>query len=127
MKYIVTNITLDLDEDEKQLPIELARTLRIPPTKFSWKILKKSIDARKERVLFVYSLEVETTLFVRGRNIAFYEEPEPLVVPPSALKERPVVAGFGPAGMFAALILPALAPARLFWSGAKRWKNGKRT
>jgi uncharacterized protein len=105
MKYIVTNITLDLDEDEKQLPIELARTLRIPPTKFSWKILKKSIDARKERVLFVYSLEVETTLFVRGRNIAFYEEPEPLVVPPSALKERPVVAGFGPAGMFAALIL----------------------
>lgn len=105
MRYVVTNITLGLDDEEKSLSVTLAKELRIPPTQFSWKILKKSIDARKDRVLFVYSILVETTLFVRGRNIAFYEEPEPLKIPNSKLKDRPVVAGFGPAGMFAALIL----------------------
>jgi uncharacterized FAD-dependent dehydrogenase len=105
MRYVVTNITLGLDDEEKSLSVTLAKELRIPPTQFSWKILKKSIDARKDRVLFVYSILVETTLFVRGRNIAFYEEPEPSKIPNSKLKDRPVVAGFGPAGMFAALIL----------------------
>lgn len=105
MKYIVNNITLNLDEDEKLIPVKVSKEIRLPPTHFSWRIIRKSIDARKERVTFVYTIFIETTEFVRGRNVSFYEEPEPVLIPQSTLKDRPVIAGFGPTGIFAGLIL----------------------
>ena len=59
-----------------------------------WTIIKKSLDARdKKDIHWVYSL-------AKG-------EPERglLDIPKTELKNRPVVAGFGPAGLFAALYL----------------------
>jgi len=105
MKYIVNNITLSLDEEEKSIPVKVSKEIRLPPSRFSCRVLRKSIDARKERVAFVYTVFVETTEFIRGRNVSFYDEPDPVVIPQLSLKERPVIAGFGPTGIFAGLIL----------------------
>ncbi|MGN0584948.1 MAG: NAD(P)/FAD-dependent oxidoreductase [Ruminococcus sp.] len=77
------------------------------------KYLKKSIDARKKNdILIVLTIAVtvkneKTVLrkFTGNPNISSYTEYKyqfPTVVSSS---ERPVVVGFGPAGMFAALIL----------------------
>ena len=64
-------------------------------------IIKKSIDARKKpNVKLIYTVEV----LARGEK----SEIKPVYTPPKANKipeDRPVVVGFGPAGMFAALSL----------------------
>lgn len=105
MKYIVKNLTLTLDDDEKDLQNKIAKEIRLSPSKFSYKIIKKSIDARKDGILFNYNVVVDSLSFISGRNVSFYDEPEPLSIPKSKLKDRPVVVGFGPAGIFAALTL----------------------
>ena len=64
----------------------------------SWRILKRSIDARKTPVRFVYNLEVSFD--------GFPLPPIPrLSIPPKTSKHRPIIIGFGPCGMFAALML----------------------
>jgi len=77
------NISLGLDSDESQLIKKAARALSVSPAKIEKvEIVKKSIDARnKKNIFFVYSLEV------------------------AMKKERPVIIGAGPAGLFAALTL----------------------
>ena len=77
-------------------------------------IRKKSIDARKKqdiRILYTIDVEIkgrEDKLLKRIRNPKVspvsdfeYEIPQPAAIP----EQRPVVVGFGPAGMFAALVL----------------------
>lgn len=87
---------------------------------FSWKISRHSVDARKKPDLYdVYSVTVELKKgrgweqnLVRrrkNRNIIYKEKKEyhPVKTAKGApeLKYRPVVIGFGPAGMFCALLL----------------------
>ncbi|MBE6540994.1 MAG: hypothetical protein E7672_00885 [Ruminococcaceae bacterium] len=72
------------------------------------KIAKKSIDARRD-ISFVYSVYAEIEAdknFKASGEIKLFSEPE-LVLDKGnkKLEYRPVVVGFGPAGMFAALIL----------------------
>lgn len=93
-----------------------------PDVRFKWKIIRHSVDARKRPVLFdVYSVCVrmqkrsdeEKVLSVAGksRNVNIrraaenrYEFPYPSE---SAIRmcHRPVVIGFGPAGIFCSLML----------------------
>jgi uncharacterized FAD-dependent dehydrogenase len=76
-------------------------------------IRKKSVDARKKRdVRLVYTVDVavrgaEGPLLARagGKASPAVEENYVLPVPACLPEERPVVVGFGPAGMFAALVL----------------------
>jgi uncharacterized protein len=79
----------------------------------SIRILRRATDARQERVDFVYTvaLTVEADratllgLLARPDVSEHHEEavPEPLKI--AQMKDRPVVIGSGPAGLFAALIL----------------------
>ncbi|CAG0985411.1 hypothetical protein MTYP_01987 [Methylophilaceae bacterium] len=80
-----------------------------------FEIFKRGVDARKSHaILYVYSIDAEV------RNEAkilarFRKDPhvkpapdtsyQPVAKAPANLKERPVVVGFGPAGILAALIL----------------------
>ncbi|MBQ6947127.1 MAG: hypothetical protein IJN42_03680 [Clostridia bacterium] len=64
----------------------------------SFRILKRSVDARKEPVRFVYNLEA-------AFDGAPLPQPVRLEVPKKTSADRPIVIGFGPCGMFAALIL----------------------
>ena len=90
-----------------------AKKLRIKPERMEkLKLLRRSLDARdKSDLHYVCSVAVsvrgsESLLLQRAesRDLLPYEE-QPYEIPRSALRARPVVAGFGPAGMFAALVL----------------------
>lgn len=74
----------------------------------SKKILRKSIDARRKQVSFIYSVMIETDRkIISGDNITPVEikESEPLTFGNMPLSHPPVVVGFGPCGMFCALTL----------------------
>ncbi len=92
-----------------------AKVLKINENSITgFSLAKRSIDSRKkDNIVLVYSVDIETDLneekIVSGfpQNKAFLTkkyEYEP-VEAQRAFKLRPVVVGFGPAGMFAALTL----------------------
>lgn len=111
----INEIKLALDKDEKLLADKAAKILKINK-KYIKKlsIYKKSVDARKkDDVHFTYSVDVEISLDekqivskcksnkVSIAEVYHYEIPENKRVS----KFRPVIVGFGPAGMLAGLIL----------------------
>lgn len=109
----IENIKLSPGHDEQALYTEAARLLRCPEGALrSLRLLRRSIDAREEAVL-VYTVEVEAEdeeallRRCRSRRVSrsvprpAYRLPDPL---PSQ-EQPPVVAGAGPAGLFAALVL----------------------
>ena len=71
------------------------------------KILAKSLDTRdREQFYYVVSIAVKTPdNFENGRNFPVYADNIRAAARPAGCKERPVIIGFGPAGMFAALEL----------------------
>ncbi len=109
---IVRNLRLDTERDEKKLRTKAARELRVPPFAIkSLKIIKRSLDARKKNdIHWLYSVAVtldnekKALANNKSKNVAEYEEFE-YEVPRLRSDKRPVVAGFGPGGMFAALVL----------------------
>ncbi len=118
MPIAVRGLTLGLDEPEELLPRKAAARLRVSPDDIRlWAIVRRAIDARRHAVQFTYNLEValhgspkrEQQLVRRLRRpdvaILASDEPPPLEPGREAMRGRPVVVGFGPAGMFAALLL----------------------
>lgn len=94
-----------------------ARRLKIPPQAvLEVVIIRKALDARrKQNISFVYSIDVKTTVpegqlvaRLKGdKDITIIEQQKPASIISGQIKltERPVVIGFGPAGMLAALTL----------------------
>ena len=75
-------------------------------------VVRRSIDARKKQdVRLIYTVDVSVPgeqRFSALRNVSKAPEKGPAYVPengPWQGEKRPVVVGFGPAGMFAALVL----------------------
>ncbi len=78
-------------------------------------VVRRAVDARKKpNIVFVYTLFIEVTneediaKKLKGdKNISVItpEEPEPILHGSQVLAHRPVVMGFGPAGMLAAFYL----------------------
>jgi hypothetical protein len=112
-----SEIKLYLSQSERQLPQVLAKQLGISQEDIkSWKIYKKSIDARKkDNIHFIYSIDFsiddEEKLLkrpsvkgvARAESISFDYK--------STVKQgdkSPVVVGTGPAGLFAGLVLAEL-------------------
>ncbi|NLT08586.1 MAG: FAD-dependent oxidoreductase, partial [Ruminococcus sp.] len=107
----VNNISVPLDFDFADLRGLCTGKLRIRPEKLhSVKLAKKSVDARKKSdVHFITSLDIEAEgeqKLLKGLKNAVkaeqFEYPLPRTEKP---EKRPVIVGFGPAGMFAALVL----------------------
>ena len=71
------------------------------------KILSKSLDlSNKEQFYYNISLVVSTGVsFENKQNFPVYSEPVQAARKTASLEERPIIIGFGPAGMFAALEL----------------------
>ena len=109
---LVRNLRLDIGQSEDKLRAKAAREMRVPAwTIRSLKTIKRSLDARRKNdIHWLYSVAVDIDnedripAKSRSKNLALYEETEYLV-PKRSSDTRPVVAGFGPAGMFAALVL----------------------
>lgn len=108
----IQDIIIKLDEDESFLSQKCAAVLGIDASSIgSLKIQKKSIDARRKNdIRFVYTVDAEVNqegdLIARARNPKItLAEDFVYQIPKTVSKERPLVVGFGPAGMFAALVL----------------------
>ena len=117
----LTELKLPLDHDEAALPALIVKTLGITPAELAGHhIHKRSYDARKQKLLLVYivhvtlsSPQLEEQLIAqfaghphigRAPDLAYYP-PTQASLATQAPAIRPVVIGFGPCGIFAALLL----------------------
>ncbi|MEO1957655.1 MAG: FAD-dependent protein, partial [Methylophilaceae bacterium] len=105
-----------LKHQDDQIKAALLKRLVIPENDLiNFNIFKRGVDARKSHaILYVYSLDVEVkneakllSKLKRGKHI----KPTPdasyhfVARNENTTKPRPIIVGFGPAGIFAALIL----------------------
>ena len=111
----IRDIALPPEHNAHQLTYEAAQLLKISNSKVRhMRIVRRSVDARKKPdVKIIYTIDVtvdgneKKILRACGSKrasiapVSFYRPPKK--IPPA--EKRPVVVGFGPAGMFAALIL----------------------
>ena len=114
MLYRITNLRTPVELPEAELPQRLCHALSIPVDQLvSWKILRKSLDARqRDKLQFVYSIIIElpvelTTSPSSSIQIGKYTpghffDPDP---GPAPMRHRPVVVGSGPAGLLAGYYL----------------------
>ena len=58
----ITQLKLPVTHKEEDLVLKAAKILRISPDSIrSWRIVKKSVDARKKgEILFIYTIDIET-------------------------------------------------------------------
>jgi len=111
----IRDISLPPEHNPHQLQFEAAQLLKIPNSRIKGiRLVKRSVDARKKPdVRIIYTIDVavdgnEEKLIRRSGCKRASVAPVSYYKPPKgcpAAQKRPVVIGFGPAGMFAALIL----------------------
>ncbi len=113
----ISELALPLDASPQALRAALVQRLRIADTDLlDYTVFKRSYDARKKNsaVSFVYIIDAtvanEPTVLKRfARDPQITPAPDtqyyPVAHAPSTLSERPLVVGFGPGGVFAALLL----------------------
>ena len=109
------DISLPPEHNAHQLQFEAAQMLRISNSKIrQLRIVRRSVDARKKPdVRIIYTIDVavdgsENKILKQSgckrasiAPVSYYKPPKNTL----SSEKRPVVVGFGPAGMFAALIL----------------------
>jgi uncharacterized protein len=114
----LTEIKLALAHPDTAIAEAVVRTLGIQTDELqSVKIFKLSFDARKAELLQVYIVDVALSSAALEAEVLqrFANNPhvrptpdmayKPVGTAPASLKSRPVVVGFGPCGIFAALVL----------------------
>ncbi len=110
----IGEIKLKLEETEEVLEQKIKKKLHIHKEDIlSWSIYKKGLDARKkETIHYVYTVDVklknEKKVLERTRAKNITIAPDMTYYFPqgkSLLKTKPIIIGFGPAGMFAGLLL----------------------
>ena len=107
----ISNIAVELDYTDHSLKKAAASALRVSPGAVrSVSLFRRSVDARKkDRVRFICTLDVEleineNAVLKKSKN-AVKAEPYRYETAQWKGGASPVIAGFGPAGLFAALIL----------------------
>jgi len=113
----ITELSLPLDSDNLALRRAIIRRLKIEDADLlNFAVFKRSYDARKKSsaILFVYVIDLEArneaailARFASDHNVRAAPDTSyhPVAHAPVDLSERPVVVGFGPCGLFAALLL----------------------
>ena len=124
--YRLNQIKLNINHDEKDLKARIAKIIKVSVDDIEWStltILHRSIDARdKSNILFVYNVAFDFVEASKNAGADFkrqqikqaaqlLENYEPIIFNPivgaSSTRlsvPRPVVVGFGPAGIFASYI-----------------------
>ena len=111
----IRDIALPPEHNVNQLQFEAAQLLKVPNSKVrGLKLVKRSVDARKKpdgKIIYTVDVAIDGNeeKIIRKSGckrasiapISYYKVPKCDLQP----QKRPVVVGFGPAGMFAALIL----------------------
>ena len=113
----ITELSLPLDADAHALRRAIVRRLRINDADLlDFTVFKRSYDARKKNsaILFVYIIDLQARneaaiLEQFAGDHAVGPAPDtdyhPVGHAPANLSERPLIVGFGPCGLFAALLL----------------------
>ena len=129
-KYRINQIKLGFDESEKKIPEKIEKRLKNNRIKVDyWQIRRKSIDARhKDSIKYVYTVDFGVVDRKNGNPVSLqingpkgekysvkckngeiaivkekeFEEP---VLKGKKPENPPVIAGFGPCGIFAALVM----------------------
>lgn len=113
----ITELQLPLDHSAEALPAAIVKRLKINATDLlGFTVFKRSYDARKKNseINFVYIIDLHTNndekilnRFAEDKNIRPAPDTNyyPVAAAPVDLTERPLVIGFGPCGLFAALTL----------------------
>ena len=112
----LSELRLPLDHAADALPAAIARRLGIPPADLlNFTVFKRSYDARKAASLsFIYIIDLEVkkeAALLKTFADDIHVKPAPDIryhfvgQAPEGFGNRPVVIGFGPCGIFAALVL----------------------
>ncbi|MEO5796245.1 MAG: NAD(P)/FAD-dependent oxidoreductase [Rhodoferax sp.] len=114
----ISELKLPLDHAEEALPALVAHTLGLAPAQIAhFTIFKRSFDARKATLMQVYIVDVALVDAAQEAELLRQHPDNPHLRPspdmaytpvgqaPATLATRPVVVGFGPCGIFAALVL----------------------
>ncbi len=116
-QYIIQNIKLSFEiSKDEAFAVARHRLLKFfsPKSIGEMKIYKTSVDARKkDNICFVYSVSADVKApaprdikrLQKEGIVPLEEAPMDIRYGEEALSSRPVVVGFGPCGMFAALLL----------------------
>ena len=109
----VSQVNQSIDEPMERLHQRICKKLRIRERDLiRFSIYRESVDARRRPIRFSYVVDCEVAdeqqvLRHAGTDVVVVRE-RPFVLPAAGserLPHRPVVVGFGPGGMFAALML----------------------
>jgi len=113
----ITELPLPLDYTPEALRAAVVKRLKIRDTELlEHTLFKRSYDARKKNtgILFICIVDVKVAdeaavlrRFAQDRQIGLAPDTSyrPVAKAPADLAERPIVIGFGPGGLFAALLL----------------------
>jgi uncharacterized FAD-dependent dehydrogenase len=113
----ITELSLPLDSDATALRKAILARLEIEAADLlDFTVFKRSYDARKKNdvILFVYIIDLKARdeaailrRFAGDQNVRPAPDTRyhPVAHAPAKLSERPVIVGFGPCGLFAALLL----------------------
>ena len=111
----LTEIRLPLDHTDADLVRAIRARLQIDADALvGYSVFRRAVDARKSAMAFIYTLDVEIKDEARQRarlsderrvSIAPDSSYQFVAQAPRNLPRRPVVIGFGPCGLFAALVL----------------------
>ncbi len=105
----VNNIKMPIDASVDEVFESAAKLIKLNNNKIaSQKVIKRSVDARRGEVQFVYSVLIETNehISLKNPNISEVKEEKFILQKGNKkLSHRPVIVGFGPCGMFCALTL----------------------
>lgn len=113
-RYRINEVKLEIGREMTELPKKISRLLSIPENKIIWWcVVKESVDARdKKNIKMVYSADFDTDINIPKKlltkNKCSIVNPKKRYEPKPGneiIKGRPVVVGFGPAGIFASLEL----------------------
>lgn len=115
----ISQLKLPIRHNEEDIRIAVVKMLKLQPTDIGeLSIVKKSIDARKNEIKYIYTVDIELASHSKesekqllqrchNENITIAEKLQYEFVPSGLgkLNARPVVVGTGPAGLFTALML----------------------
>ncbi len=109
MELIIGNLQVPVEKDTADEYVRAASqklNLSQEDTQFV-KILSKSLDAsNKDQFYYIISIVIKTPdSFDNSENLPLYRKTIPTPRKSKNIAERPIIIGFGPAGMFAALEL----------------------
>ena len=103
---LIRNIKLNPDEPEEILKEKIIKRLHTKTNNFHYVIHKKSIDSRKEtKIVYQVLVDIDNEyIYLNHKDVSKYIKEE-LNFPTIETNSKPIIIGYGPAGLFASMKL----------------------